>query len=231
MLFAIFVFRVTYQRMGRRGPKKKLDESEVLDAALALVAEDGLEALTIGALARYLAISPSGLYRYFESKGDLVVALQLRAIAKYEHRVRQALDDETGAAPQTSKQAILRLMKVWRTWVDAAVDIPAEHRLIDAFLSAPNPVLTEAQAIAVNQRLEVVLAILDAIHDDAVSAGALLPGRARERTYLIWAALHGLDHFRKRDRIQPEHLRTARLFDEMILTLLQGFGLGRTRRI
>ena len=65
-------------------------------------------------------------------------------------------------------------MKVWRTWVDAAVDIPAEHRLIDAFLSAPNPVLTEAQAIAVNQRLEVVLAILDAIHDDAVSAGALL---------------------------------------------------------
>jgi len=217
MAFAIFVFHARERAMGRRGPKRKLEEAHVLDAALALVASEGLEALTIGALARHLAVSPSGLYRYFESKGDLVVALQLKAIDVYEARVRDALERQ--------EPAVHRLRRAWRTWVDAAVDIPAEHRLIDAFLSAPNPVLTEIQAIAVNERLESVLTMLDHAHDDAVAAGDLQPGPARERTYLIWAALHGLGHFRKRDRIQPEALRTNRLFEQMLLGLLRGFGL------
>ena len=225
MAFAIFIFHATSEAMGRRGPKRKLEESYVLDAALELVASAGLDALTIGALARHLAVSPSGLYRYFESKGDLVVALQIRAISVYEARVREALGTLHPAPEHTPEEAIQCLRRVWRTWIDAAAEIPAEHRLIDAFLSAPNPVLTDQQALAVNDRLETVLGLLDRVHDMAVAAGALTQGSARERTYLIWAALHGLGHFRKRDRIQPEALRTTRLFDQMFFVLLRGFGL------
>ena len=211
--------------MGRRGPKRKLDEELVLTTALQLVSQDGLEALTIGGLARSLEMSPSGLYRYFHSKGDLVVALQMRAIRVYEARVRDALEIGGYNSASESDQAIERLTRGWRTWVDAAAEIPAEHGLIDAFLSAPLPVLTEAQALEVDHHLEPVLTLLDSALEAAVATGALIPGNARQRTYLIWAALHGLDHFRKRDRIQPEALQTEQLFKVMFDTILRGFGL------
>ena len=211
--------------MGRRGPKRKLDEEIVLDAALALVSADGLEALTVGRLARCLQLSPSGLYRYFESKGDIVVALQLRAIRVYGERVRHALEWRATEPMTPADIAVQRLRRGWQAWIDAAAEIPAEHGLIDAFLSAPRPMLTEAQAQLVDRHLEPVLTLLDSAHDDAVKAGALAPGDARQRTYLIWAALHGLDHFRKLDRIQPQSLQTSTLVTAMFEALLTGFGL------
>jgi hypothetical protein len=45
---------------------------------------------------------------------------------------------------------------------------------------------------------------------------------------VLWAALHGLDHFRKRDRIQPVELRVAALELELYRGLLLGWGADRT---
>ncbi len=44
------------------------------------------------------------------------------------------------------------------------------------------------------------------------------------RTTVLMAAIHGLDHMRKRDRIVPPNLRMALLLPETLGTLLRGWG-------
>ena len=52
----------------------------VLDRALAMATEGGLEALTIGVLAKELGLSKSGLFAHFESKENLQTAVLETAV-------------------------------------------------------------------------------------------------------------------------------------------------------
>jgi AcrR family transcriptional regulator len=58
---------------GARG--ERLSRERILDAALALVARDGLDALSMRRLAQDLDVWPMSLYRYFHDKDELVAAL------------------------------------------------------------------------------------------------------------------------------------------------------------
>src|SRR3954465_15874104 len=48
---------------------------EVLDTPRTLLARDGVEALSLGAVAKALGIKPPSLYKHFASRGDLEAAL------------------------------------------------------------------------------------------------------------------------------------------------------------
>jgi AcrR family transcriptional regulator len=64
-----------------RRPRNSLTIEGILHAA-EQVAEDGLEALTIRAVAARLESSPMGLYRYFRTKEELVAALLNRVLGR-----------------------------------------------------------------------------------------------------------------------------------------------------
>ena len=56
----------------RRGPRPRLDVDAVVDAAIALAGEQGLEAVTMRALAARLRVSTMTLYGYVPGKDELV---------------------------------------------------------------------------------------------------------------------------------------------------------------
>jgi AcrR family transcriptional regulator len=56
----------------RRGPRPRLDVDTVVDAAIALAGEQGLEAVTMRALAARLRVSAMTLYGYVPGKDELV---------------------------------------------------------------------------------------------------------------------------------------------------------------
>ena len=60
-----------------RGPGQRagLTRAAVLDTAHALLAEEGLDALTMRALARRLGVAPNALYSHVPGKTELVDAL------------------------------------------------------------------------------------------------------------------------------------------------------------
>lgn len=70
------------QERGRRGPKPKLSQDAVLDAAIALADEVGLEALSMRRVAERLGLSPMALYTYAPSKAELVDLMYDRAIGE-----------------------------------------------------------------------------------------------------------------------------------------------------
>ena len=57
---------------GRRGPKPKLSVDAVVDAAIALADESGLEAVTMRAVAERLGVSAMTLYTYVPGKAELL---------------------------------------------------------------------------------------------------------------------------------------------------------------
>jgi AcrR family transcriptional regulator len=68
----------------RRGERAALNRETVVDAALALVDHEGLDALTFRRLAGDLGVTPMALYRYVASKDELLGAMADRAFAEFQ---------------------------------------------------------------------------------------------------------------------------------------------------
>ncbi|XRQ13621.1 TetR/AcrR family transcriptional regulator [Actinomadura welshii] len=64
----------------------------LLDAARALVAEEGIEALSLAALARRVGLSRASLYEYFSSRDDLVAAIVEEELPRWASLVEAALN-------------------------------------------------------------------------------------------------------------------------------------------
>ncbi len=71
----------------RRIEQRERRHRAILDAALEVVATEGLDGLTMPGLARALGVAVGGLYRSFPSKERIVVELQARAIDRLWRRL------------------------------------------------------------------------------------------------------------------------------------------------
>ena len=65
----------------RAGRPKKLDIEEVVDAALAVLDRDGIDAVSFRRLGSELGVSHMTLYTYFDSKDDLLNAMVGRTLS------------------------------------------------------------------------------------------------------------------------------------------------------
>ena len=105
----------------------------LLDAARALVAEEGIEALSLAALARRVGLSRPSLYEYFRSKDDLVAAIVEDELPRWASLVEDAL---SGAADLRGKvAAYVRVqLDVMADGRHAAAVALAEHALAEPAL-------------------------------------------------------------------------------------------------
>jgi AcrR family transcriptional regulator len=71
----------TGNRRGRPGRRAILDVERVIDAALAILDADGLEAVSFRRLSTELGVSHMTMYGYFDSKESLLEALVARTLA------------------------------------------------------------------------------------------------------------------------------------------------------
>ena len=208
------------RRAGRR--------EQILDAAMALLEREGFAALTVTRLAAELGQSLGALYRHFPGKAGLLVALQLRGIGGLRREVDAALAAERKRL--VSKRAPARVaalalvLAALRPFVEGWRRDPTRHRLLDGLLSAPDLLLEDHELREVNAALAPLLEAVAAALEAAVSVGALEPGDGELRARVLWAALHGLDHLRKRDRGEPKRLRSPALAAATLEALLRGFG-------
>jgi AcrR family transcriptional regulator len=74
---------------GRRGPKPGMSVRRIAAAAVELADADGLDAVTMAAVAQRLSFTTMSLYRYVESRNDLLVA---------------AVDEALGPPPEPNRR-------------------------------------------------------------------------------------------------------------------------------
>lgn len=181
-----------------------------------LVADDGIDALTMPRLADAADVAVGGLYRYFSGKDALIAGLQVRAAEAFVAFVDERWD--------ASAPPLQRVRTVTEAWPAFAVAEPQKHALLDASLSDPRALLGADDAAAVAAAVGPALErCADALRE-AEQQGSLVPGDAELRTHVLWAAVHGAGHFAKRDRLVPERLRAAEIRREIVDALLAGWG-------
>jgi AcrR family transcriptional regulator len=104
---------------------RALRSAQLLDAALALLAEDGFAALTMEAVARRAGVSRLVVYRSFRNRDALVVALLRREQARTEHR----LDAVLAGRPGDEEEPRAVLLGTLARFLDAVAADPLTWRL------------------------------------------------------------------------------------------------------
>lgn len=96
-------------RVRRTQHKGMLTRATILDAALALASQAGLEGLSIGALAEVTAMSKSGVFAHFGSREELQISVVREYHARFEAEVfRPAITEPRG---------LPRLRALFEGWV------------------------------------------------------------------------------------------------------------------
>lgn len=83
---------------------------QILDAASAVVAERGYEALTTSLVARRARVPPGTLYEFFADKRAVVQAVAARNLERFGARVTQALD---GRQPHDVRTAARLMLDIY----------------------------------------------------------------------------------------------------------------------
>jgi AcrR family transcriptional regulator len=88
-------------RPGLREPKKARTRTQIRETALRRFAQQGYEATTVGQIAEAADVSLSTLFRYFPTKAQLVLSIDLSALVRAAFRTTGPADtvfDCIGAA-------------------------------------------------------------------------------------------------------------------------------------
>jgi len=121
---------------GRASPKGQQTKAAIVDAALRLATQVGLEGLSIGAVAELMHMSKSGVFAHFGSREDL----QISVVNEYFHQFEQEVFYPALSAPR----GLPRVQALFANWMKrVAVEIQSGCIFISGaveFDDRPGPV-------------------------------------------------------------------------------------------
>lgn len=141
---------------------------QIVNAAFAIHARDGLEALSMRALAAEVGLSPMALYRYFASKTELLRALWEAVLTEARGEIGAAI-----AAHSTPRAQLRASIEAFLDYWEAH---PGHFRLVymtpETMTTAAEPALTDAPAYrrVVDLSLPVIEALIAEIGGDPARA-------------------------------------------------------------
>lgn len=178
--------------MSPRGAAGATLRERCLAGALAIIAEEGVEKLSLREVARRLGVSHQAPYKHFASRDDLLAELIARAFAEFA----DVLEDRPGTL---DADPAADLAEMGRLYMDYAVRHPLKYRLMFATpLPAPeaHPVMManarRAFALLCGRLAAMPRRSLPAHRPRADEAAAGLPASADLDALFVWSTLHGL---------------------------------------
>lgn len=193
------------QTLSRRERYREQTRDEIMTIGLAQIAEGGVAALSMNAIAKHMAVSGAALYRYFAGRDDLLNALVVQA---YED-LAQTLETAAAGRHRSAGAKVHAVANAYRNWALAQPHcyrlvfstwlgadqlaskevVGASERSMNVFLSALGklPVSAEASGRTAGPALAADLA---AWHGR--SAEVPLPAATLRLGVTAWTRLHGL---------------------------------------
>ena len=207
----------------RKTPRARRHDANVtriLDAAMELVAEGGLDALSMARLAAAVDYTPGALYRYYRSKDALLSAMVAQVLEEAQGFLVQA---ETALPPGSFP--LTRVFAITHGYREFARLRPHSFGLLAMSMAEPRVLLPDlADAQPVTAQVIATLELLAQALGDAVTTGQLDEGDVAERTLCLFAMLQGLLQLHKQARFAPGVLELDRLVPIGARTLLLGWG-------
>lgn len=151
----------------------------LLEAAAQQIREQGVDKLSLRAVARAAGVSATAPYRHFEDKNKLLVALAVKGY--------QQLREETAAAVDPSASAAEGLVAVGLAYIEFARRRPERYKLIFG------PVIHERQSYPELQESGfAALQVVVALAERGIASGEFIDTDPFLIANSCWAKVHGI---------------------------------------
>jgi AcrR family transcriptional regulator len=195
----------------RRQASRELMRAEILTAAQHIIRTQGLDALSLRALARGVGVTAPALYEYFDSKDAILKALLLQG-----SEVMLARMDERIAQAPPGLQTLQSILTGYRAF---AREEPDYFRLLFGTVD-PTLGVTDAEYSGMKSIFERFVGVIVS----CIEAGELKPLPPFALSCSLWALIHGaalLETESFMSRKKPEGSGTSPQFDAAVrLTLI-----------
>ena len=168
----------------RREEEKERRRAEIVDAAEALYAEVGWDAVTMDRVARQARLSRALIYVYFQDKNDLLLAIAERALAELRARFV--------AAAGAQSTGLDKVQSIGRAYVQFQQEMPYRFDACSRFHAhqAAGQPTDDACAAAGDA---VIAVIVDALNRGQADGSIRKDiGNPAQVCVMLWAFTHGL---------------------------------------
>ena len=208
----------------RREEKKAAVRQKILEAAREVFFRDGFMQANLDEVAQIAGVAKGTLYRYFESKAVLYVAVLSHNGKVFEERMREAAARSGSSAD--------RLREVGRFYFGHWT---RNREYFDIFWALENQgvigELPEGVVDEVTRLWENCLQILADVISEGVERGEFDHCDAWEVSNILWTVANGLirtEHVAPRRELRGKDL--PQVFDDMVELFLRGLAAGRPAR-
>lgn len=216
------------QQLTRRQQKRIERTQQILDTAMELLVEQGVDGLTIHTLAKRMEWAVGSMYRYFDSKDALRAALVISVIDDFGEDIRNDLS-QGHVFLQGRSDGVARLfdlLVIAKAYEKRYLKEPAQTHLLNLMLVEPRTVLPAKEGELVTTATVRMLQTMSDYFRIAQDAGDLSPGPLVERTLQYWLALHGAMLPGRLGRFYPRLFQLDLLVRQMSCSLLLSWGAG-----
>ena len=152
----------------------------LVEAAAAILAEAGVDALTLRGVGDRVGVSRTALYRHFDSKAALLAAVATEGFRSF----RRALEAALQAAPA---DAGARIAALGRAYVAFGAEHPTYYRTMFA-----TPITGKDHDPDLAAEGRAAFGVLVAAIAEGQAAGRFGPGDPVRLAQVFWAAVHGV---------------------------------------
>lgn len=218
------------KKMGLRERKKLARRQEMLEAAMKIMTEDGFQALTIARLAKETKAGLAGIYRYFENKIAIYIALHDWVL----QRLQEVFDNswiqakeyhEAHDADHPEAERLLFLLFVLiGTYIQHAKDSPAQHRMFTVFLSVQEILFNPEEREQAEGILGEIMKQVTEVFHEAHTEGIFTEADSERQTFTLLYQLISHDLYFKRDILYREELWARNLTFSTMRSLFCAWG-------
>lgn len=153
----------------------------LLATARTMIAEEGIESVTMRGLSQRVGVSRTAPYRHFEDKSSLLAAVAQQGFEQLNENLRQTRTNEQIESP------LDRFEKMGVSYTQFAITNPTDYRLmygVDALQSDEHPTLRQA----INNTHQELVTIIR----ECKAAGLIQARSSLDIAVTVWSACHGL---------------------------------------
>ena len=188
---------MTSTTTGRRARNRAARHDQLLAAATELVAESGLDGLTMQALSERVDCAVRTIYTYFPSKSALVASLMgdaIRHLMDTYHQAAARWDGELDDVDEPTA-ALTRILAFTQLFVASRDLHPREFEFLQMLITTPESLIDPDDVASVLPQSLAFLADVHQLLEAAVQVGALSAAVAGDESFrrtLRWTgAIHG----------------------------------------
>jgi len=200
----------------RRAQRKAAQRQKILEAAREVFFRDGFMEANLDEVARIADVAKGTLYRYFENKAELYVAVLSHNGGIFEDRMRRAVAD--------GRDPVERIRSLGRFYLDHWSSNPEYFEIFWALENQPViGALPDAVVGEVTRLWRECLQILADVISDGVENGAFGPCDPWIVANILWTTANGLirsEHVESAGRLRARPL--GEVFDQMVEIFVNG---------